>query len=106
MMADVSKNYSCRRIVTQATGADNVWGVPVVCPIACTQVVIENADQSNAQAVRSDPNDGDTEKQIPAGLELTIRATSSGDPVFQPGEVVCRVAPASGNGPIVVTFIR
>jgi hypothetical protein len=105
-MPDVSKNFAIRRVVTGATGADGVWGTPIVCPIACSQVVIENGDGTNAQAVRTDPADGDTEKGLPASLELTIRASSSGDPVFQVGEMVCRVKPASGAGPVIVTFIR
>jgi hypothetical protein len=105
-MPDVSKGFAIRRFVTASVGADNKWGTPIVCPIPCTQVVIENADGTNAQAVRTDPTDPDTEKGLPASLELTIRASSSGDPVFQTGETVCRVAPAAGSGPVVVTFIR
>lgn len=100
------KNFAIRRLATAALGGDGLYGVPVVCPIACTQVVIENVDTVNAQVVRTIVDDGATAKTIAAGLELTIRATSSGDPVFQPGEVVCRVAPAAGAGPICVTFIR
>lgn len=105
-MPDTSKYFAIRRFVTAAAGADGKWGTPIVCPIDCTQVVIENGDGTNAQAVRTDPNDGDTEKGLPASLELTIRANSSGDAVFQRGDTVCRVAPASGAGPVIVTFIR
>jgi hypothetical protein len=106
MPTDVSKNFAIRRWPTAAVGADGKWGTPIVCPIACTQVVIENGDATNAQAVRTDPTDSDTEKGLPASLELTIRASSSGDAVFQVNEVVCRVAPAAGSGPVIVTFIR
>lgn len=105
-MADVSKYFALRRFVTAATGADGKFGTPIVCPIDCTQVVIENGDGTNAQAVRTDPDDPDTEKGLPASLELTIRANSSGDAVFQRGEVICRVKPASGSGPVIVSFIR
>lgn len=106
-MADVNKYFATRRFVTAAAGADGKWGTPIICPIACTQVVIENGDGTNAQAVRTDPADGDTEKSLSGALELTIRATSSGDPVFQPGDMICRVAPGAATTPLViVTFTR
>lgn len=105
-MSDTSKNFAIRRLATAALGGDGLFGTPVVVPIECSQVVIENGDAANAQAVRTDPNDGGTEKTLPASLELTIRTGNAGCAVFQPGEVVCRVAPAAGNGPIIVSFIR
>lgn len=103
-MSDSSKNFALRRLDLTVEAPN--WGVAVVCPIACTQVVIENTDASNVCACRTDPNDVGTEKNIPAGLELTIRATSSGDPVFQANEVVCWLKPAAGNGPACVSFTR
>lgn len=105
-MTDVNKGFAIRRFVTAAAGPDGLWGTPIICPIPCTQVVLENGDSVNAQAVRTDPADSNTEKGLPASLELTIRANSSGDPVFQLGDTVCRVAPAAGAGPVIVTFIR
>jgi hypothetical protein len=105
-LADSSKNFSIRRLPTAATSADGQWGVPVVCPIACSQVVIENGDASNAQYVRSDRVEPDTQKTLPAGLELTLKCHSSGDAIFQPGEIVCYIAPSSGAGPVIVTFLR
>ena len=100
------KNFAIRRLVVAATDVDGKFGTRIVCPIACTTIVIENGDGTNAQRLRSDPDDPDTEKGLPAGLELTIRAQSSGDPVFQVGETCCRVCPASGNGPVIVSFTR
>jgi hypothetical protein len=105
-MPDVSKYYAQRRIVTAAVGADGFWGVPVPCPIACTELIITNTDGSNAQAVRTDPNDPDTELALGTSASMTIRASSSGDAVWQAGDVVCRVKPASGTGPVVVRFTR
>lgn len=104
-MPDLSKNFSIRRFIPVALGADNLPGVPIVCPMDCTQLVIENGDAVNAQNVYSDPTTG-AYKVIPAGLELTIRAFSHGGAVFQVGETVCRVAPVAGSGPLIVTFIR
>jgi hypothetical protein len=103
-MADVSKNFAIRRFVPVAMGADNLPGVPIVCPIDCTQVVIENGDTANAQNVYTDPSGA--YKVLPATVELTIRAFSHGGAVFQQGEVVCRVAPVAGAGPVIVSFIR
>ncbi len=99
-MSDSSKSFAVRRWATSTS----VW-TPIVCPIACTQIVIENTDASNAQAVRSDPNDSSTEKNLPASLELTLRA-SSADPCWNIGDVVCSVLARAGAGPICVTFLR
>lgn len=105
-MTDVSKNFAIRRFATAALGADGKVGTPIVCPIACTQVAILNTDAANAQTIYSDPDDGSTTRTLATSTELTFRAFSDGGPVFQVGEVICRIAPAAGAGPVVVTFIR
>lgn len=96
-MADASKYFAVRRLVT--TSAFQA----ITVPIACGQVVIENGDTVNSQAVRTDPNDGDTEKTLPAQLELTLRAQAQ---CWEKGDIVCYVKAASGSGPIIVSFLR
>ena len=96
-MADASKYFAVRRLVTSTTF------IPVTAPIPCAQVVLENGDSSNAQMVRSDKTDTDTEKGLPASLELTLRASVQ---CWQPGDVVCWVAAGTGSGPVIVTFLR
>lgn len=105
-MTDVSKNFAIRRFATAALGGDGKVGTPIVCPIPCTQVAILNADGVNAQTIYSDPDDGTTTRTLATNAEITLRAHSDGGPVFQAGEVVCRITPAAGAGPVVVTFIR
>lgn len=94
---DASKYFAIRRIVTDAT-----WK-PVIAPMDCGQVVLENGDSTNAQAVRSDQDDSDTEKGLPASLELTIRATL-GAP-FLKGTTICYVKAVAGNGPVIASFV-
>jgi hypothetical protein len=106
LMPDTCKYFAVRHFTPVATHSDGLFGIPIVAPIDCTQVVIENGDAVNAQTVRSDPENGETEKIITGSLELTLRFHSSGDPVIQRGDVVCRIAPVAGNGPVIVTFIR
>ncbi len=97
-MADSSKYVAIRRVTTSTTN----W-VDIVCPIDCSQVVIENVDSTNAQAVRTDKVDGTTEKTLPATLELTLRASMQ---CWSKDDVVCSVLATSGSGPVVVSFIR
>ncbi len=105
-MADLHPSFAIRRIATLAIGPDGLPGVPIVCPIDCTQIVIENGDTTNDQTVYTDPRDGTTLKTLPAGLELTLRGHSSGDAIFMRGSTVCRVAAATGTGPVIVSFLR
>lgn len=97
-MADASKYFAIRRVATSSSIFTNI-----VAPIACSQVVIENGDSTNAQAVRSDASDSETEKAIPASLELTLRASAQ---CWNQADVVCAVKSVSGSGPVIVTFLR
>jgi hypothetical protein len=106
LMADVHKYFAIRRVAVAATGPDGKPGTPIVVPIDCTQIVIENTDAANDMTVYTDPDDGTTTKTLPKSLELTLRATSSGDCVFLRGDTICRIAPSSGSGPVCVTFLR
>lgn len=102
-MADINKCFAIRVWPTKVPVVAADW-VPITCPIPTTQIVIENRDTVNAQAVRSDVADSSTEKYLPASLELTLRA--SAPQCWNIGEVVCWVAAAAGSGPICVTFLR
>ncbi len=101
-MADASKYFAIRVLPTKVPVVAGDW-TPIVCPIACTQIVIENRDAVNAQAVRSDVADSATEKYLPASLELTLRASAQ---CWNPGDLVCVVAAAAGSGPVCVTYLR
>jgi hypothetical protein len=81
-----------------------VW-TPIIIPIESGYVVIENVDTGNAMSVRTDPDDGSTEKTIPAGMELEVKTRGESCP-FQPGATFCHAKMASGTGPAVVSFIR
>jgi hypothetical protein len=97
-MSDVHKSHAIRKL---ATGA---W-TPVVVPIACCQIVILNEDANNAQAIRTDQNDGDTELTLLGGKQYVIASTAQSTP-FNPGDVVCYVLATSGSGPVAVSFVR
>lgn len=95
-MPDVNAYVAIRRLAI-------VGWTPVICPIACSQVVIQNADPLNAQAVRTDPLDPNTEKPIAVSMELTLRASMI---CWAPGTVICYVGSTLGAGPAIVSFLR
>ncbi len=78
---------------------------PITIPIECGYIVIENVDTGNAMAVRTDPDNGETEKTIPAAMELEVMTRGDSCP-FQPGAVFVYAKMASGTGPAVVSYIR
>lgn len=96
-MADDSKYFAIRRLTTTTTTF-----IPVTCPIVCSQVVIENTDSVNAHTVRTDVADGATEKTLPQGAEITLRATA---PCWNQGDVVCHLIAVAGSGPVVVSYL-
>jgi len=98
-MSDVNPNFAIRQIA----GDVNAW-LPVIAPITCGQIVLQNTDGTNPVKVRSDPNDATTQKTTPTSTELTLRA--SGPSAWGPNTTVCYVQPTSTVSPICVTFIR
>ena len=96
-MPDASKYFAVRRYTVGTTFP----GTAITAPVDCTFIVIEQSDTSNDAAFRSDPDDGATEKTIPAGMELSIRGSKG---AFVAGSTVGYVKAASGSGPIVVSF--
>lgn len=96
-MADVNPNFAIRNMPTNPL----TW-TPVICPITCAQIVIQNVDGVNAQRVRSDAADSSTEKGLPAGMELTLRASR---PLWGAGTTVCFLLAAAGQGPVCVSFL-
>lgn len=95
---DASKYFAIRRIVSSSS----VW-TPITVAIECSRIVLENEDTTNAAMVRSDQNDGDTQKSLPAGMELDIRSVVG---TFLPNTIVAYVKQSSGTGPVVATFTR
>src|SRR5579872_3019345 len=106
-MADANPNFAIRQFTTAngvaIPGQGGLW-IPIVAPITCGQIVLQNMDQTNNCNVRSDPADPKTQKVLNAGLELTLRASQGA--AWGPGMLVCYVQPVAGQGPIVGTFLR
>lgn len=98
-MSDVNGNLAIRTI----NGDPNLW-LPVVAPITCSVIVIQNTDGSNSMKVRTDAGDPNTEKTQPASMELTLRSVIPS--AWGPNMTVCFVKPSAAETPIVVTFIR
>lgn len=95
----VARGFAIRRLPLSTT----IW-LAIEPPIACSAVIIENTDSSNAVAVRTDPNDSSTEKSLPASAELELRSHVDG--AFGMGTPVCYLLATSGSGPVVISFIR
>jgi hypothetical protein len=98
-MSDVNPNFAIRTI----NGDTNQW-LPVVAPITCGQIVIQNTDSANPVKVRTDAADAATQKNAPAGIELTLRG--SGPSIWGPNTTVCFVQPTASESPLVVSFLR
>ena len=99
-MADASPNLAIRTL----NGDPTAW-LPVVAPITCGAVVIQNTDGAGQVKVRTDANDPTTQKTAPPSMELTFRVSviTGG---FGPGQIICFVQPTQANLPLVVTFLR
>lgn len=91
-------------VIKNFTAPTGVW-TPITVPIDCSKIVIENGSSANACVVRTDPNDSDTAKTLPASLELTIESNSPIAP-FLANTTICWANPASGSGPLVVSYTR
>lgn len=109
-MADISPNFAIRQfmpaplVVVTGGKATPASGVAIVAPIGCAQVVIENTDTGNAIQVWTDPAAPmATQKNIPAGLELTLRASAL---AWGAGATVCYVSAANPQGVVTCTFLR
>jgi len=83
------------------------WGAPtaLVVPMDCSRIVIECEDLVNAMAIRTDPADDTTTKNVPAGMEFEIRSYTQTAP-FEAGKTVCWMVAIAGAGPAVVSFTR
>lgn len=79
--------------------------VPLVVPMDCSRIVIECEDLVNGLQIRSDVNDPDSEKGIPAGMEFEIRSYTQ-TAQFVVGATVCYMIAVAGAGPAVVSFTR
>lgn len=97
-MSDSHKAHAIRKFAT------STW-TPIVVPIPCCQIVVLNQDATNAQAIRTDLNDGDTELTLLGGKQYVIASTAPTTP-FNPGDVVGYVIAATGSGPVAVSFVR
>lgn len=105
-MADACPNFSIRQILVQpiAPGLASAGGTPIVPPIACTEITIQNTDASNALTLFTDPaNLTGSSKTIAASASLTLRASAL---CFGAGAPVAYVAGASGIQPCTLTFLR
>lgn len=105
-MADASPNFAIRQVQPQpfTQGVTPQGGTPIVAPISCTQVVIENTDPTNAVTCYTDPqNVAMTSKTIPPGTELTLRASVI---AWGPNTAVCYVTAAASLAPCVVSYLR
>lgn len=99
-MADINVNFAIRQFLPQPQGT------PIVAPIGCSQVVLENTDPLNAIQVYTDPSTAATilatTKNLPAGLELTLRASVL---CWGPGTAICYIT-GGVSMPVAVTFLR
>ncbi len=75
---------------------------PITVPQSCTQIHVGNDDTTNAAAMRTDPNDSDTERVLYPGQNFSFITAGS----FEPGMVVVYVKASSGSGPAVATYVR
>ena len=96
-MADATPYFVVRTFVTPISFP----GVPIVIPFDCSRVVIENPDAENGAQFRSDNDNPNSMKVIPAAAELDIRGS---DVCFRAGTVVGYVATPDGASEVVVTF--
>ena len=94
----MATQYSIQRLAVDSSSFTNV-----VAPFDCSTLIISNAAAGVALTIRSDPDDSDTEKTLPADAEGEIRASLT---CFAKDSVVCAIKAASGTGPAVVSFAR
>lgn len=115
-MSDINANFAIRQFTvlpltpptpSATTPAASPGGTPIVCPIGCSQIVLENTDTVNSIQVYTDPatslSIAATTKNIPPGLELTLRASIL---AWAAGAVVCFVSSPNSGGVCTVTFLR
>ena len=77
---------------------------PITVPRSCTQIHLQNEDGTNTVAMRTDPNDSETERSLYALQNFTFGSAMDG--AFEPGMVVVYVQASSGIGPVVATYVR
>ncbi len=99
-MADIHKNHALRKLTVSSSD----W-TSITVPIPCSQIVIINQDSGNAQLIRTDTADADTELTLPAGGQYVMCSTADGT-TFNVNDVVASVKAAAGTGPVVVAFVR
>lgn len=94
--------------IKQFTIGPATW-TPIVTPINCNNVSLEQSDQANDAKMRTNSADAATEKSLPAGIEHRITPPDSrglGSPRHRwlAGNTVLYVQSVAGTGPIVAEF--
>ena len=82
--------------------------VPIVAPIGCNYYAIIGNFDGSAMMRCSDPNDANTEYEIPAGggfaLFVPPHPPNLSIPRYSPGSVVTYLMALSGVGPVICEF--
>ena len=91
------QHYRVMRLAIHAAG----W-TPIVVPFYCSRVELRNLDPLNAQRVRSDPDDGGSEDDLPPNATHAIVASGTS---FDEGTQIAWLRSTVGTGPVVLRFV-
>jgi len=84
---------------------DAVQFQPIVVPVDCSYIIVENTDGSIAIQVCTDPTDASTIKTIPVSSEFRVQTNAQTAP-FAAGSTHFYLRGASGAPVACVSFIR
>lgn len=98
-MAAENKYFKIRR-----TPLNNGQWHAIICPAGSfSRVVIENGSLTTDMSFRSDSDDGLTDKTIPMGQELDVKAAQE---TFNEGDIIGYVMIAAAGVSAIASFTR
>lgn len=101
------KNFAARTLLPAAmVTPPGQPGFPVIVPMACSRIVIENLDTAVDIKLQTIVDEPTSFKNIYKQLELDINAKSSGDPIFQVGDVIGWLVIGASTLGVTITYTR